>query len=162
GVARGLGLTALIAGTNDLAAELRCRPGAERTPLLPVLSQIVVAARAASAVALDGVMNALGDPARLVAECAQGAAMGFDGKTLIHPGQIEAANRAFGPDDAAIERARRIVAAFAGAPDRGAIRLDGEMVERLHLAAAERVLRVVSLASSGEKALSVAKAGEGQ
>ena len=144
GAARAVGLAALIAGTNDLATELRCRPGEDRTPLVPVLSQIVVAARAGGAAALDGVLNALGDADRLGAECAQGAALGFDGKTLIHPGQIDAANAAFGPDAAAVAWARAIVAAFA-APDaqgRGAIRLGGEMVERLHLAEADRVLRL--------------------
>lgn len=142
GAADGLGLTALVAGTNDLAKEMRCRPDAVRTPLLPALSQIVLAARAAGIVALDGVCNALGDPERLAAECAQGAMLGFDGKTLIHPGQIEAANAAFGPSAEELARARAVVAAFADPAnaDRGAIRLDGEMVERLHLAAAERML----------------------
>lgn len=139
-------LDALIAGTNDLARDLRCRPDSERTPLLPALAQIVLAARAGGLMALDGVLNALDDPDRLDRECRQGAMLGFDGKTLIHPAQIDAANRAFGPDDAAIARARRIVAAFASdeAADKGAIRLDGEMIERLHLAEAERVLRMTS------------------
>ena len=139
-------LDALIAGTNDLARDLRCRPDSERTPLRPALAQIVLAARAGGLMALDGVLNALDDPDRLDRECRQGAMLGFDGKTLIHPAQIDAANRAFGPDDTAIARARRIVAAFASdeAAERGAIRLDGEMIERLHLAEAERVLRMTS------------------
>ncbi|WP_375390919.1 HpcH/HpaI aldolase/citrate lyase family protein [uncultured Sphingomonas sp.] len=139
-------LGALIAGTNDLARDLRCRPDDERTPLIPALAQIVVAARAGGLMALDGVLNALDDADRLDRECRQGAMLGFDGKTLIHPAQIDAANRAFGPDQAAIARARRIVAGFASdeAADQGAIRLDGEMVERLHLAAAEQVLRMTS------------------
>lgn len=141
-VAAAVGLTALIAGTNDLAKELRCRPDADRTPLLPVLTQIVVAARAGGLAAFDGVFNGLGDTERLARECRQGAMLGFDGKTLIHPGQIEAANVAFGPDETALAQARRIVAAFAApqAAGKGAIRLDGEMVERLHLAEAERML----------------------
>lgn len=143
GAAPAVGLAALIAGTNDLALDLRCRPGADRAPLIPVLAQIVVAARACGAAALDGVLNTLDDPDRLAAECDQGAALGFDGKTLIHPGQIDAANRAFGPDAAAVARARRIVAAYADASDKGAIRLDGEMVERLHLVEAERVLSML-------------------
>lgn len=137
-----LGLVALIVGTNDLAKDMRCRADAARTPLLPILSQIVVAARAGDMIALDGVCNALGDPARLEAECAQGAMLGFDGKTLIHPDQIDAANTAFGPSAAEVAWAREVVAAFADPVNagKGAIRLDGAMVERLHLAEAERLL----------------------
>jgi citrate lyase subunit beta/citryl-CoA lyase len=140
--AGGLGLTALVAGTNDLANELRCKPEMARTPLLHALSQIVLAARAAGLIALDGVLNALGDPDRLREECEQGAMLGFDGKTLIHPDQIAAANAAFGPSEAERAWARRIVEAFAApeAAGKGAIRLDGTMVERLHLAQAERLL----------------------
>lgn len=137
-----LRLAALVAGTNDLALDLRVRPDAARTPLLPALAQIVAAARAGGMAALDGVLNATDDPVRLAAECAQGAMFGFDGKSLIHPAQIDAANAAFGPDAASIAWARSVVAAFAdaAAADRGAIRLDGAMVERLHLAEAERIL----------------------
>ena len=144
GAAREVGLDVLIAGTNDLATEMRCRPDSARTPLLPVLSQIVLAARAGGMVALDGVLNAIGDPDRLAAECAQGATLGFDGKTLIHPAQIDAANVAFGPGEDQLAWARRVVAAFAepGAAGRGAIQLDGAMVERLHLAEAARMLEL--------------------
>ena len=140
--ARGLGLAALVAGTNDLAKDMRCRPDPARTPLLPALSGIVTAARAAGLLALDGVCNALGDQERLAAECAQGAMLGFDGKSLIHPDQIAAANGAFAPTADELAQARAIVAAFAdpAAAGRGAIRLDGAMVERLHLAQAERLL----------------------
>ncbi|MGR6329292.1 HpcH/HpaI aldolase/citrate lyase family protein [Sphingomonas sp. XXL09] len=132
----------LIAGTNDLAKEMRCRPGPDRMPLLPALSQLVIAGRAAGLTVLDGVCNAIGDAERLAAECAQGAMLGFDGKTLIHPSQIDAANAAFAPDAQQVAWARQVVAAFAtpGAADKGAIRLDGAMVERLHLAEAERIL----------------------
>lgn len=141
-VAVGAGLELLIAGTNDLAKEMRCRPGVAREPLVPALVQMVIAARSAGLVVLDGVCNAIHDDARLAAECAQGAMLGFDGKTLIHPGQIAAANAAFGPSAEELAWARGVVAAFA-APDaagKGAIRLNGAMVERLHLAEAERVL----------------------
>jgi citrate lyase subunit beta/citryl-CoA lyase len=145
GIARaaaGSRLTALIAGTNDLAKELRCRPGVDRTPLIPALMAIVTAARAAGLVALDGVCNALDDPARLAAEAEQGASLGYDGKTLIHPAQIAAANTAFGPTPDQLEWARTVVAAFAdgATADKGAIRLDGQMVERLHLAEAQAML----------------------
>ncbi|EZP51646.1 HpcH/HpaI aldolase/citrate lyase family protein [Sphingomonas sp. RIT328] len=132
----------LIAGTNDLAKEMRCRPDAARTPLLPALSHLVIAARAGGLTVLDGVCNAIGDEARLAAECAQGAMLGFDGKTLIHPSQIDAANAAFGPSAEQLAWAHAVVTAFAApeAAGQGAIQLDGAMIERLHLAEAERLL----------------------
>ena len=135
-------LTALIAGTNDLAKEMRCRLGADRMPLIPALTATIMAARAAGIVALDGVCNALDDPPRFAGECAQGATLGFDGKTLIHPSQIDAANAGFGPSEEELAWARNVVAAFAKPEnaDKGAIRLDGQMVERLHLAEAEATL----------------------
>ena len=135
-------LTVLIAGTNDLAKEMRCRLGADRAPLIPALTATIMAARAAGIVALDGVCNALDDPTRFAAECTQGAMLGFDGKTLIHPSQIDAANAGFGPSEEELAWARAIVAAFAKPEnaDKGAIRLDGQMVERLHLAEAEATL----------------------
>ena len=135
-------LTALVAGTNDLAKEMRCRLGADRMPLIPALTATIMAARAAGIVALDGVCNALDDPPRFTAECAQGATLGFDGKTLIHPSQIEAANAGFGPSDEELAWARKVVAAFQDPEhaDKGAIRLNGQMVERLHLAEAAAML----------------------
>lgn len=136
------GLACLVAGTNDLAKEMRCAPGADRLPLLPHLTAIVTAARAYGLVALDGVSNVLADTPALAAECAQGAAFGFDGKTLIHPAQIAPANRAFAPSAERRDWAAAVVAAFAlpENADKGAIRVAGEMVERLHLAEAERIL----------------------
>ena len=135
-------LTALVAGTNDLAKEMRCRLGADRMPLIPALIATIMAARAAGIVALDGVCNALDDPPRFAAECAQGATLGFDGKTLIHPSQIDAANAGFGPSEEELAWARTIVAAFSEPEnaDKGAIRVNGQMVERLHLAEAEATL----------------------
>ena len=140
--AAGTRLTALIAGTNDLAKEMRCRLGADRMPLIPALTATIMAARAAGIVALDGVCNALDDTTRFAAECTQGAMLGFDGKTLIHPSQIDAANASFGPSEEELAWAHTIVTAFAKPEnaDKGAIRLDGEMVERLHLAEAEATL----------------------
>ena len=136
------GLTCLVAGTNDLAKDMRCRPDAARTPLLPALAMIVTAARAVGLTVLDGVCNVLEDGDVLAAECAQGVMLGFDGKSLIHPAQIAAANRAFGADQARLDWARAVVAAFAlpENADKGAIRIKGEMVERLHLAEAQRLL----------------------
>ncbi|KTT96924.1 malyl-CoA thiolesterase [Sphingomonas yabuuchiae] len=143
--ATGLGLTAMVAGTNDLAKEMRLPSPPAPEALLPLRVQIVVAARSAGLIALDGVCNALDAPERLAAECAEGRRLGFDGKTLIHPNQIMAANAGFGPDAAEIAWAQRVVEAFAD-PEQaalGAIRLDGQMVERLHLAEAERILVLV-------------------
>jgi citrate lyase subunit beta/citryl-CoA lyase len=140
--ATGLGLTALVAGTNDLAKEMRLPSPPAPEALLPLRVQIVVAARSAGLIALDGVCNALDAPDRLAAECTEGRRLGFDGKTLIHPNQIAAANAGFGPDAAEIAWAQRVVEAFADSEQAalGAIRLDGQMVERLHLAEAERIL----------------------
>lgn len=149
--AAGEGLVALVAGTNDLAKEMRCRPGATRAPLLPVLTRIVLAARMAGLAALDGVCNALDDPDRLAAECRQGLEWGFDGKTLIHPAQIDTANAVFSPTEEEIGWARSVVAAFAD-PDhaaRGAIRVEGQMVERLHLEEAERTLAIADRIGAG-------------
>lgn len=145
--AREVGLAVLVAGTNDLAKELRCRPGADRAPLLPALTDIVTAARAYGLTALDGVSNAIDSPARVEAECAQGRDLGFDGKTLIHPSQIAPANRVFAPSHEELAAARAVVAAF-GSPDargKGAIRVDGAMVERLHLDEARRVIALADV-----------------
>ena len=141
-IAAAPGLACLVAGTNDLAKDMRCTPGADRAPLLPHLTAIVTVARAHGLIALDGVSNVLADTPELTAECAAGAAFGFDGKTLIHPAQIAPANRAFSPSPERVAWARRVIAAF-GLPEhagKGAIRVDGEMVERLHLAEAERIV----------------------
>ncbi len=138
------GLAALVAGTNDLASAMRSTPGADRAPLLPALTQIVLAARGHGLIALDGVCNALDDSAAVARECAQGAAWGFDGKSLIHPGQIDAANAAFTPSAAAVGHARAVIAAFAdpAAAGAGALRVDGRMVERLHLIEARRIAAI--------------------
>jgi citrate lyase subunit beta/citryl-CoA lyase len=140
-IAAAPGLACLVAGTNDLAKEMRCTPGADRLPLLPHLTAIVTAARAHGLIALDGVSNVLADTPELAAECAQGAAFGFDGKTLIHPAQIAPANRAFAPSAERVAWAEAVIAAFAlpENADKGAIRVSGEMVERLHLHEAERI-----------------------
>lgn len=126
----------LVAGTNDLAADLGLRPGSDRTALVTALQTILLAARAAGVAAFDGVYNRLEDPEGFAAQCEEGRRFGFDGKSLIHPGQIEAANRLFGPSEADIEAARRLLAAATG----GAERFEGEMVERMHVEQARRVL----------------------
>ncbi len=140
------GLACIVAGTNDLAKDMRCTPGPDRLPLLPHLTAIVTVARAHRLIALDGVSNVLADTPALAAECGQGAAFGFDGKTLIHPAQIAPANRAFAPSAEQHDWAKAVVSAFA-LPDnaaKGAIRVGGKMVERLHLGEAERILARVA------------------
>ena len=135
-------LSCLVAGTNDLAKETGVRPTPDRRFLQPWLAQIVLAARAAGLNALDGVSNDFRDLDAFAVECAQGRDLGFDGKTLIHPTQIGSANAAFSPDETGIAEARAIVAAFADPANagKGAISLDGRMVERLHLEQAQRLL----------------------
>jgi citrate lyase subunit beta / citryl-CoA lyase len=142
--AKGAGLSTWVIGTNDLAKEMRCRLDAERAPLLGPLSLAVAAARAHGLVALDGVFNGLEDDAGLERQCAQGAAFGFDGKTLIHPRQIEAANRAFTPTPDEVAWARTIVEAFDSSENaaKGVLRVEGRMVERLHLDEARRLIAV--------------------
>jgi citrate lyase subunit beta/citryl-CoA lyase len=135
-------LEAWVIGTNDLAKEMRCRPGVERTPLAASLSLAVAAARAHGLAVIDGVYNGIGDADGLARQCAQGADFGFDGKSLIHPGQIAAANAAFSPAEDEIAWSRVVVAAFDLAENaaKGAIKIEGRMVERLHLAEAQRLI----------------------
>ncbi|WP_114228810.1 MULTISPECIES: HpcH/HpaI aldolase/citrate lyase family protein [Sphingomonas] len=127
---------ALIAGTNDLANDLRLPEGERREALQTALQWIVLAARAAGKPCFDGVFNKLDDADGLAAEAAQGRRWGFDGKTLIHPAQIAACHAAFAPSEAEFARAERLVAAAKG----GAQRFEGEMIERMHVEAAERLL----------------------
>lgn len=134
------GIEALILGQNDLAAEMEARPGPDRAPLHLAMSLIVTTARYHGHMALDGVYNAFRDADGFEAECRQGRAFGFHGKTLIHPSQISAANTIFGPTEAELAWARRVVEAYDGAPEAGVLTLDGQMVERLHLEQAQRTL----------------------
>ena len=126
----------VIAGTNDLAADLGIPPGSGRAGLLHSLQAIVLAARAAGVAAFDGVYNRLEDDAGLAIECEEGRAFGFDGKTLIHPSQIETANRIFGPSAEEVDAARRLVAAATG----GAERFEGRMIEAMHVEQARALL----------------------
>jgi len=126
----------LIAGTNDLRADLRLPLDASREPISTALQLIVLAARAAGVAAFDGVFNNLEDSEGFVAEATDGRRLGFDGKSLIHPNQIAPCHRAFSSTAAEVERARALVAAFTG----GAERFGNEMIERMHVEAAQRVL----------------------
>lgn len=140
-------LAALVMGTNDLAKEMGAQPGPLRLPFVGALGLAVAAARAHGLAVLDGVFNAIEDDGGFTAEARQGVEFGFDGKTLIHPRQIELCNAAFRPDAAAIAWAEEIVAAFDQPENaaKGAIRLEGKMVERLHLDHAHRVLAAAIL-----------------
>lgn len=127
---------ALIAGTNDLSADLRLPPGAGRRSLQMALQSILLAARAQGIAAFDGVYNRIDDAAGFADEAAESRMLGFDGKSLIHPSQIAPCHTAFAPSDAEIQRAERLVAAATG----GAERFEGEMVEAMHVEAARRLL----------------------
>ncbi|WP_319519233.1 CoA ester lyase [uncultured Martelella sp.] len=135
-------LEALIVGVNDLRSATGVAPASGRSYLVPWLMQVVLAARAYDIAVIDGVYNDFADTAGFEAECTEARAMGFDGKMLIHPGQIDPANALFSPSEAALAEARAIVAAFAKPEAEGhnVIDLDGRMVERLHLEQAEALI----------------------
>lgn len=130
----GSRLNCLVMGTNDLVKELRAQHTPGREALIAALNLCVIAARANGLAIIDGVFNEIADAAGFEAVCRQGRALGFDGKTLIHPSQIEGANRIFAPDPAEVARARSILEAFEKPENKGkgAIALDGRMVELLH------------------------------
>jgi citrate lyase subunit beta/citryl-CoA lyase len=133
-----------IVGANDLVKEMRCRARPDRAPLHPALSLAVMAAHSRGVAILDGVYNDIPNLEGLAAECEQGLDLGMDGKSLIHPSHLEVANKAFTPTDQAVAWARTVTAAFA-APEnagQGVLKVEGKMVERLHLAEAERVIAV--------------------
>ena len=137
-------LAVLVMGTNDLVKELRAARVPGRHPLLHGLGLCLLAARAHDKVILDGVYNDIKDEAGFAAECRQGREMGFDGKTLIHPSQVEPCNAAFAPAPEEVESAGRIIAAFeqAEADGRGVVTVDGRMIENLHVEEARRVLAI--------------------
>ena len=136
GIAAAPGVRGLIAGTNDIAHALQLPATGGRIGLSLALQTIVLAARAADRFVLDGVWNRLDDLAGLDAECREGRAFGFDGKTLIHPNQVEIANLAFMPTEAEIGDARALIVAASG----GAVRFRDRMVEDMHVAAAHALL----------------------
>jgi citrate lyase subunit beta/citryl-CoA lyase len=142
-------LAAFVMGTNDLAKETRARLVPGRAPMLAWLSTCVAAARQYGVEILDGVYNDIGNADGFAAECRQGVEFGFDGKTLIHPSQIEPCNAAFSPSADEVAQARKIIAAFDLPENRnkGVVSLDGRMVERLH---AEMARRTVTIADAIE------------
>ncbi|MEZ5687927.1 MAG: CoA ester lyase [Caenibius sp.] len=127
---------ALFVGVNDLRRDLNIPATASRASVSVTLQTIVLAARAAGKAVFDGVYNRLDDPEGFEAECREGRMLGFDGKTLIHPNQVDATNRLFAPDAAELDRARRLVEAATG----GAERFEGEMIETMHVEAARALL----------------------
>ncbi len=139
-------LSVLVMGTNDLAKELQAAHVPGRQPLLSGLGLCLLAARATGKVILDGVYNDIKDPEGFEAECTQGRDMGFDGKTLIHPSQLEPCNRVFAPAPDDVERSQRIIEAFeaAEAEGRGVVTVDGRMIENLHVDQARRTLALAA------------------
>jgi citrate lyase subunit beta / citryl-CoA lyase len=135
-------LAVLVMGTNDLAKELRAEHVPGRQPLLTGLGLCLLAARATGKVILDGVFNDIGDTEGFLRECRQGKEMGFDGKTLIHPSQLEPCNEVFAPSEAEIDSAREVITAFEEAEreGRGVVTVNGRMIENLHVDEARRTL----------------------
>ncbi|WP_417525426.1 HpcH/HpaI aldolase/citrate lyase family protein [Marinovum sp.] len=135
-------LAGFVMGTNDLAKDLQCRFRADRLPLMTSLGLCLLAAKAHGVVIVDGVYNAFKDDEGLRAECRQGRDMGMDGKTLIHPAQVEIANAAFAPSEEETDLARRQIAAFEEAErqGQGVAVVDGRIVENLHVATAREIL----------------------
>jgi citrate lyase subunit beta/citryl-CoA lyase len=135
-------LACLVMGTSDLAKDLRARHTRDRLPVLTALSLSVMAARAAGLVIIDGVHLDLDDEAGFLASCRQGSELGFDGRSLIHPKTIAAANATFGPTEAEVDWSRRIIAAHADAltQGRGVAVVDGKLIENLHVESARRTV----------------------
>jgi citrate lyase subunit beta/citryl-CoA lyase len=142
--ARTSRMSVWVMGTNDLAKEMRCRQTPGREPFHGPLSLSVAAARAHGLTILDGVYNDIDNEAGFEAACEQGVDFGFDGKTLIHPKQIDTCNRVFSPSEADVAFAKAVIAAFALPENagKGAIRVEGRMAELLHLSQAERLVAV--------------------
>jgi citrate lyase subunit beta/citryl-CoA lyase len=135
-------LTVLVMGTNDLAKELYAEHVPGRQPLLAGLGIALLAARATGKAILDGVYNDVKNAEGFLAECRQGREMGFDGKTLIHPGQVDAANEEFAPSEQAIEDARGILQAWEDGQGSGVVTYNGRMIENLHVESARRTLSI--------------------
>lgn len=145
------GVAGLIVGANDLARTLRTRPHPERLPLLHALSAVVLAARAHGKVPLDAVFNDIRDPQGFIRECEQGRTLGFAGKTVIHPDQVELANTAFGVTDAEADEARALLAVWeqARAEGKSVATYRGALVEQMHADAAQETLELWERARSG-------------
>ncbi|MBM9458548.1 CoA ester lyase [Nocardioides sp. zg-536] len=137
-------LTGFVMGTNDLVKELYAEHVPGRQPVITGLGLALLAARAAGIVIIDGVYNNVKDTEGFLAECEQGRQMGFDGKTLIHPGQVEGANTAFAPSEQAVAEARGLIQAWEDGKGSGVVTYNGRMVENLHVESAERTLSIAA------------------
>jgi citrate lyase beta subunit len=161
-IADTAGIAAFVAGFADLTKDLRARPGPGRLPLLHAASQMLLAARAAQIPAFDGVFTGIDDLVGLEAEAAQARELGFDGKTCIHPSQLDTVNRLFTPSQDEIEHARGLIAAHeaALAAGKAVATFKGKMVEVLHVLEAKRTLRIAEvvneMAGLAEKVIEVA------
>jgi len=145
-------LSGFVLGTNDLAKETRARIVPGRWPMVPWLMTCVAAARIYGIAVLDGVYNDIADTEDFARECEEAHAMGFDGKTLIHPAQIETCNAAFSPTSEEVREAEKIIAAFERPEnrDKGVVSLDGRMVERMHADMARRTLAIAQAIGAPE------------
>jgi citrate lyase subunit beta/citryl-CoA lyase len=135
-------LTALVLGTNDLVKELYAEHVPGRAPILPSLHLALLAGRAAGLAVLDGVYNDVKNLDGFLDECRQGRELGFDGKTLIHPGQVDGANEVFAPSDEAVDEARGILGAWDAGAGSGVVTHNGRMIENLHVESARRTLSI--------------------
>jgi citrate lyase subunit beta/citryl-CoA lyase len=146
--------TCWVIGLNDLAKAMGGRQTADRGPHLPILSLAVAAARAHGLAILDSVFNGIDDPATFEIHCRQAADIGFDGKSLIHPSQIETANRMFSPDPAEVAWSRAVIAAFNAPENRlkGALQIEGRLAERLHLDQAEQTVALAAAIEAAARA----------
>jgi citrate lyase subunit beta/citryl-CoA lyase len=144
-------LTVLVMGTNDLVKELYAEHVPGRGPVQAALAMCVLAARATGKVILDGVYNDVKDTDGFHAECRQGRELGFDGKTLIHPGQVAGANEAFAPSERAVEDARGILQAWEDGKGSGVVTYQGRMIESLHVESARRTLSLNDAISALDK-----------
>lgn len=147
-------VSCMVMGTNDLAKDTGASLGENRMAMIPWLMTCVAAARAGGLAIIDGVYNDFSDTDGFAHECAQGRALGMDGKTLIHPGQIDAANEAFAPSEEDVNRARRIIEEFARPENagKGAIRVDGRMAELLHCEIAKKTVAVADAIAARRQA----------
>ena len=152
--AEGSRLSGFVMGVNDLAKEMRARQTPDRAAFIPFLAMAVAAARTAGLVALDGVHNEIDDLEALERVCRQGADLGFDGKSLIHPSHLEICNHVFAPPPEELAWARAVVAAFA-APEnagKGALRVEGRLAEHLHLGECKRLIATAEVIEASEAA----------
>jgi citrate lyase beta subunit len=146
-IAEVTGITGLIAGFADLTKDLRAKPGPDRLPLIYAASRIILAARAADILAFDGVYTDIRNAPGLEAEARQGVELGFDGKTCIHPDQLDTVNRLFSPSPEEVEHARGLIAAHhaALAEGKGVATFKGKLIEVLHVVEAHRTLKIAEV-----------------